>query len=60
MIVEFSPKGMIAEKGFDEKSVVACVGQPRVLQKTNVNESVTDIYGFYLAFLKRKAKEDQL
>ena len=42
-MVGFSPEGMIAEKGFDEKSVVACVGQPRVLQKINVSESVTDL-----------------
>ena len=33
LIVEFSPECMIAKKGFDEKSVVARVGQPRVLQK---------------------------
>ena len=35
---------MIAKKGFDEKSVVARVGQPRVLQKTNQGESVTDLH----------------
>ena len=36
VIVEFSPECMIAKKGFDEKSVVARVGQPRVLQKKQI------------------------
>ena len=53
MIVEFSPECMIAKKGFDEKSVVARVGQPRVLQKVAVCNRSKDII-----WLKRKAKED--
>lgn len=53
VIVEFSPECMIAKKGFDEKSVVARVGQPRVLQKVSVCNRSKDII-----WLKRKAKED--
>ena len=53
MIVAISPECMIAKKGFDEQSVVASVGQPRVLQKVSVCNRSKDII-----WLKRKAKED--
>ena len=55
VIVEISPECMIAKKGFDEKSVVARVGQPRVLQKTNLGESVTDLHTIS-GFPEKKSK----
>ena len=57
VIVEFSPECMIAKKGFDEKSVVARVGQPRVLQKTNLGESVTDLHTIS-GFPEKKKQEN--
>ena len=58
VIVDFSPEGVIAKKGFDEKSVVARVGQPGVLQTINLSKSVTDLYyPYYLANLRRKVKK---